>query len=236
MAPEGYGSILPHSPVALQQNTAQKAETDLEVSPRQMGQVDTSKEMDKEEERREGEGREGEGIGGKRDSDSEWERECERKEREDKSATTPTAETQTSPVEVPGISQEQQPVEQTSSVTVEPEENQVYPTTSTLTLTEDESFIGSGSPLTVAKAASLQHLHRMLAQSVLSYDDERFSASGSECSTDIHFASTRSKSHSHALCLNVYAHLVLIYENYHMYRLPTCTSRSIADMPTNSTE
>ena len=69
------------------------------------------------------------------------------------------------------------------------DEAEVYPTNSLLTLTEDSSFLGSGSPLTVAKAATIQHLHRLAAQ----YKIEHGSISGSEASTNMRFNSASSK-------------------------------------------
>lgn len=101
-----------------------------------------------------------------------------------------TVSTLKSPVEERDTSQDQRPSERHPSSRVEPEENQVYPTTSMLTLTEDGSLIGSGSPLTVAKAAAIQHLHRLVAQSALPYDEDN--TSGSEGSTYMPFASASS--------------------------------------------
>ena len=65
----------------------------------------------------------------------------------------------------------------------------MYPTNSGISLTEDGSFLGSGSPLTVAKAAVIQHLHRLGVH----YEDEHGSTSGSECSNNVCLASTSSK-------------------------------------------
>ena len=69
------------------------------------------------------------------------------------------------------------------------EETDVYPTNSLLTLTEDSSLLGSGSPLTVAKAAAIQHLHRLASH----YNIGHGSVSGSEASTNMRFSSASSK-------------------------------------------
>ena len=68
-------------------------------------------------------------------------------------------------------------------------ETELYPTNSMLTVTEDSSFLDSGSPLTVAKAAVIQHLHTLALQ----YDDDHASMSGSEGSINMRFASASSK-------------------------------------------
>ena len=74
------------------------------------------------------------------------------------------------------------------------ENDHVYPTTSQLTLTEDNSLVGSGSPLTVAKAAAILRLQQLTAQSALSFDEDQFSTLGSEYSTLPRMSSTPSKS------------------------------------------
>ena len=66
-------------------------------------------------------------------------------------------------------------------------ENGVQPTNSLLTLTEDESFMGSGSPLTVDKVAAVQHLHRLALQYDIGMN------SGSESSTIIRLSSASSE-------------------------------------------
>ena len=55
-------------------------------------------------------------------------------------------------------------------------DSEVHPTNSLLTLTEDGSFLGCGSPLTVDKVAAIQHLHKLALQ----YDIDHVSTSGSE--------------------------------------------------------
>ena len=68
-------------------------------------------------------------------------------------------------------------------------EAEVQPTNSLLTLTEDGSFLGSGSPLTVDRVAAIQHLHRLALQ----YDIDRMSTSGSDSSTNIRLSLASSK-------------------------------------------
>ena len=61
-------------------------------------------------------------------------------------------------------------------------EGEVQPTNSLLTLTGEESFLGSGSPLTVDKVAAVQHLHRLALQ----YGTDHYHTnSGSDTSTHI---------------------------------------------------
>ena len=72
-------------------------------------------------------------------------------------------------------------------------ENGVQPTNSLLTLTEDESFMGSGSPLTVDKVAAVQHLHRLALQYDIGMN------SGSEGSTIIRLSSASSERYMNSL-------------------------------------
>lgn len=74
-------------------------------------------------------------------------------------------------------------------------ENGVHNTNSLLTLTEDGSFLGSGSPLTVDKAAAIQHLHRLALQ----YDTDRMSISGSEGSTNLRLSLSSSKTNTQVM-------------------------------------
>ena len=74
-------------------------------------------------------------------------------------------------------------------------ENGVHNTNSLLTLTEDGSFLGSGSPLTVDKAAAIQHLHRLALQ----YDTDRMSMSGSEGSTNLRLSLSSSKTNTQVM-------------------------------------
>ena len=70
---------------------------------------------------------------------------------------------------------------------------EVHPTNSVLTLTEDGSLLGAGSPLTVDRVAAVQHLHRLALQ----YDTERASISGSERSTDLRLSSSKTHRNPH---------------------------------------
>jgi hypothetical protein len=110
-----------------------------------------------------------------------------------KKATSEPAESCAVPVlQVPVVTSpegEQRPSEgPPSSSRLEPEESQVYPTNSMFTLTDDGSFIDANSPLTVAKAAVLQRIHRLS----LPYNDDCVSVSGSDGSANTLLASRAS--------------------------------------------
>lgn len=88
------------------------------------------------------------------------------------SSTVVLLQMQNSPLETRDTFQEQHTGEQHSSSRAEPEETVAYPTNSMLTL---DSFISAGSPLTVAKAAAMQHLHTLAEESALPYNEDHIS-------------------------------------------------------------
>lgn len=82
---------------------------------------------------------------------------------------------------------------QQSSQEAQRSSQEIQPTNSLLALTEDGSYLGCGSPLTMDRVAAIQHVHRLALQ----YDIDRMSVSGSECSgNNIHQSLTSSKSKS----------------------------------------
>ena len=104
-------------------------------------------------------------------------------------------------------------------------ENGVQPTNSLLTLTEDESFLGSGSPLTVDKVAAVQHLHRLALQYDIGMN------SGSESSTIIRLSSASSERYMNSLNT---AALPISYGVYvYGHR---CVCRTICAMSWNSSK
>lgn len=104
------------------------------------------------------------------------------------SSTVMTPQMQNSPLETRDTFQEQHTCEQHPTSRAEPEDSVAYPTNSMLTL---DSFISTGSPLTVAKAAAIQHLHKLAEESTLLYNEDHLSTF-SEGSTYMNLTSASS--------------------------------------------
>lgn len=179
------------------------------------------------EEEREGEGkREEDDEDGRQDGENEAEREWQKgtKDASFQSSTVVSLQMQNSLLETRDTFQ-QYTGEQHSSSRAEPEETVAYPTNSMLTL---DSFISAGSPLTVAKAAAMQHLHTLAEESALPYNEDHISTL-SEGSTT--YMSSASSMYT-LLAEKIYWLLRAVY-------YPHCfvfMYRNICYMPTNSTK
>ena len=175
-----------HNQGALVPGTEGKEEEIQTYSPSERVNEDTNTAS--EEEREEGEGEREEGEGEREEGDGEngvWR---ERAEGESAAKIDISETNMSNIVSTPGCSS---PAAEPGPSTWPPGngEAEVQPTNSLLTLTEDGSFLGSGSPLTVDRVAAVQHLHRLALQ----YDIDRMSTSGSDSSTNIRLSMASSK-------------------------------------------